>query len=287
MEYVTLANGVSMPVLGFGTYKSTERFGQRTLETALACGYRSFDTAALYRNEGELGDALAASGLARRTVFLSSKVPQDDLGYDQAMTHFERTLSLLRTDYLDLYLIHWPTERRGSDEWRREDSDTWRALEKLYEQGAVRAIGVSNFLPHHLLHLFTSARVAPSVNQIEFHPGYTQWYLVEFCRKHEIFPEAWSPMGRGRLLRVSLLERMAGRYGKSAAQLCVRFALQSGLAALPKASTAQHMRENLDVFDFTISEEDMSRLSTLPQCGWSGKHADFGRWAPELSPPEG
>lgn len=188
----------------------------------------------------------------------------------------------LKTDYLDLCLIHWPAEERHSDAWRQLDRDTWRAMERLYDEGVLRAIGVSNFLPHHLLNLFASANIRPMVNEIEFHPGYTQPYVTEFCRKNGIVLEGWSPIGRGRLLRLPLLREMGARYGKSPAQLCIRFALQSGVLPLPKSSSRARMLENLDVFDFTLSEEDFSRLATLPQVGWSGKHPDFERWAPEL-----
>lgn len=285
MDFVTLSNGVTLPAVGFGTYKSTDLYGQPVLETALACGYRSFDTATLYRNEAFLGNAIAVSGVPRTSLFLSSKVPQNDLGYDRAMYYFDQTLSMLQTDYLDLYLIHWPMEERNSPAWKQQDLDTWHALEALYAQGAVRAIGVCNFLPHHLLNLFSSANVMPMVDQIEFHPGYTQQFLVDFCQKHGILLEAWSPMGRGRLLQMPMMQQMAQTYGKSVAQLCIRFALQSGLVPFPKSSNAQRMTENLDVFDFVLSDEDMSRLSSLPQCGWSGKHPDFNRWAPELQSP--
>ena len=287
MEFVKLDNGVLMPVIGFGTYKATDFYGQQVLEEALACGYRSFDTATLYRNEGALGHAIAASGFPRTSLFLSSKVPQNDLGYDQAKYYFDQTLSALQTDYLDLYMIHWPMEDRSSLSWQQKDLETWRALEELYDQGSVRAIGVCNFLPHHLMNLFSSANEKPMVNQIEFHPGYTQQYLVNFCRQHGILLEAWSPIGRGKMHQIPVLQQMAKKYGKTVAQLCIRFAIQTGLVPLPKSSHPQRMRENLNVFDFTISEEDMSRLSTLPQCGWSGKHADFTRWAPELQSSAG
>ena len=269
-------------MIGFGTYHATDELGQSVLEEALRCGYRSFDTAVLYRNEEMLGAAIEASGVPRERLFLASKVPQNDLGYDRLLYHAEQSMRRMKTDYLDLYLIHWPAEERHSDAWRQLDRDTWRAMERLYDEGVLRAIGVSNFLPHHLLNLFASANIRPMVNEIEFHPGYTQPYVTEFCRKNGIVLEGWSPIGRGRLLRLPLLQEMGARYGKSPAQLCIRFALQSGVLPLPKSSSRARMLENLDVFDFTLSEEDSSRLATLPQVGWSGKHPDFERWAPEL-----
>ena len=263
MNDAVLSNGVRIPMIGFGTYHATDELGQSVLEEALRCGYRSFDTAVLYRNEEMLGAAVEASDVPRERLFLASKVPQNDLGYDRLLYHAEQSMRRLKTDYLDLCLIHWPAEERHSDAWRQLDRDTWRAMERLYDEGVLRAIGVSNFLPHHLLNLFASANIRPMVNEIEFHPGYTQPYVTEFCRKNGIV-------------------EMGARYGKSPAQLCIRFALQSGVLPLPKSSSRARMLENLDVFDFTLSEEDFSRLATLPQVGWSGKHPDFERWAPEL-----
>ena len=193
------SNGVRIPMIGFGTYHATDELGQSVLEEALRCGYRSFDTAVLYRNEEMLGAAIEASGVPRERLFLASKVPQNDLGYDRLLYHAEQSMRRMKTDYLDLYLIHWPAEERHSDAWRQLDRDTWRAMERLYDEGVLRAIGVSNFLPHHLLNLFASANIRPMVNEIEFHPGYTQPYVTEFCRKNGIVLEGWSPIGRGRL----------------------------------------------------------------------------------------
>ena len=178
-----LSNGVRIPMIGFGTYHATDELGQSVLEEALRCGYRSFDTAVLYRNEEMLGAAVEASDVPRERLFLASKVPQNDLGYDRLLYHAEQSMRRLKTDYLDLCLIHWPAEERHSDAWRQLDRDTWRAMERLYDEGVLRAIGVSNFLPHHLLNLFASANIRPMVNEIEFHPGYTQPYVTEFCRK--------------------------------------------------------------------------------------------------------
>lgn len=280
MRNYQLKNGTAIPCIGFGTYKSTELYGQSVIEKALLNGYRHLDTATLYQNEKLIGHAVAASGIRRSDLFLASKVPQNDLGYDQAMYHFENSLKLLQTDYLDLYLIHWPMEDRNSTTWPQEDRAAWKALEELYTQGAVHAIGVCNFLPHHLLNLFAVANVIPMVNQLEFHPGYIQYATVEFCRKYGIQLEAWSPLGRGRILKEPLLLQLAEKYQKSVAQICIRFALQNDIIPLPKASSGERMRENLNVFDFELSPEDMSRLMTLPEIGWSGKHPDRARVTP-------
>ena len=276
MEKFTLSNGVEIPAVGYGTYLTSEK-DDGTVAAALAAGYRHFDTASFYGTEQALGDALKAAGVPREELFLTSKLWKDEMGYENALAAFERSLQKLGTDYLDLYLIHWPRTDDLTAEWRQLDRDTWRALEELYRAGRVRAIGVSNFLPHHLRSLMKTAEVMPMVNQIEFHPGYPQTYTVEFCKAHGILPEAWSPLGRTRVLQDERLAGIAAKYGKSVAQLCVRFALQCGVAPLPKSSSPARMQANLDVFDFVISDEDMDRILTLPQFGWSGQHPDYPR----------
>ena len=274
MEKFTLSNGVEIPAVGYGTYLTSEK-DDGTVAAALAAGYRHFDTASFYGTEQALGDALKAAGVPREELFLTSKLWKNEMGYENALTAFERSLQKLGTDYLDLYLIHWPRTDDLTAEWRQLDRDTWRALEELYRAGRVRAIGVSNFLPHHLRNLMKTAEIAPMVNQIEFHPGYPQTWNVEFCKAHGILPEAWSPLGRTRVLQDERLAGIAAKYGKTVAQLCVRFALQCGVVPLPKSSSPARMQANLDVFDFVISDEDMDRILTLPQFGWSGLHPDY------------
>ena len=274
MENFTLSNGVEIPAVGYGTYLTSEK-DDGTVAAALAAGYRHFDTASFYGTEQALGDALKAADVPRGELFLTSKLWKDEMGYENALAAFERSLQKLGTDYLDLYLIHWPRTDDLSAEWRQLDRDTWRALEELYRAGRVRAIGVSNFLPHHLRNLMETAEIAPMVNQIEFHPGYPQTWNVEFCKAHGILPEAWSPLGRTRVLQDERLAGIAAKYSKTVAQLCVRFALQCGVVPLPKSSSPARMQANLDVFDFVISDEDMDRILTLPQFGWSGLHPDY------------
>ncbi|MEE0420224.1 MAG: aldo/keto reductase [Lachnospiraceae bacterium] len=274
MEDFKLLNGVTIPKIGFGTYKSVEGEDKETILRALRCGYRHLDTAAFYGNEEILGKSLRESGIPRDELFITSKIWRDDLGYDRARKSFEDSLQRLGTDYLDLCLIHWPKSGPGDEEWRKKDRETWKALEELYLAGRVRAIGVSNFLPHHLLNLMESASVVPMVDQLEFHPGYIQKAAVDFCQKHGILVEAWSPIGRGRVLEEPLLLELARSYGKTPAQICLRFALQCNVLPLPKSSSEERMRENMKVFDFTISQEDIYRIMTLPQVGWSGEHPD-------------
>ena len=274
MEKFTLSNGVEIPAVGYGTYLTSEK-DDGTVAAALAAGYRHFDTASFYGTEQALGDALKAAGVPREELFLTSKLWKDEMGYENALAAFERSLQKLGTDYLDLYLIHWPRTDDLTAEWRQLDRNTWRALEERYRAGRVRAIGGSNFLPHHLRNLMETAEIMPMVNQIEFHPGYPQTYNVEFCKAHGILPEAWSPLGRTRVLQDERLAGIAAKYGKTVAQLCVRFALQRGVVPLPKSSSPARMQANLDVFDCVVSDGDMDRILTRPKFGWSGLHPDY------------
>ena len=175
--------------------------------------------------------------------------------------------------YLDLFLIHWPLPFPGAD-WKPLVTESWRALEQLYDEGAVRAIGVCNFLPQHLLHVLKTANTVPMIDQFEFHPGYPQYETLQFCQSRGIQAEAWSPLGRGRLLEDPLVLELAKKYGKSPAQICLRFCLQNNVLPLPKSSAPQRMKANLDIFDFEIEQEDIYRLLTMPQTGWSGLHPE-------------
>lgn len=277
MESFTLHNGVSIPKIGFGTYKSTLRPELPVLENALKEGYRHFDTAAFYQNETQIREAVRSSGIDRSELFLTSKVWKEDLGYQSTLKAFEASCQSLGTEYLDLYLIHWPKQVPNDEDWFQKVSKTWKAMEDLYLSGRINAIGVSNFLPHHLIPLMGTARIAPMVNQIEFHPGYPQLATVDFCQKHNILVEAWSPLGRMRVMEEPLLLELSQTYGKSVAQICLRFALQCNVLPLPKASSPERMRENKDIFDFVLSEKDMYRILSLPQIGWSGEHPDRER----------
>jgi len=276
----TLRNGITIPAVGFGTYKAAED-GVENLVTALDVGYRHFDTASFYETEEALREAIRRSGISRKELFLTSKAWMDETGAG-AYEACERTLQRLGTDYLDLYLIHWPAFTGNWEEDRARDRETWTAFQKLYRDGKVRAIGVSNFLPHHLMDLAQLGGEQPQVDQLELHPGHGQDAAVEYCRAQGILPEAWSPLGRARMLREPLLGELAEKYGKSPAQICLCFCLQQGLLPLPKASSRERMRENLDIFDITLSDSDLSRLRTLPPMGWSGEHPDRENVAPDV-----
>ena len=269
-----LNNGVKNPCLGFGTYKAADGKSADVIFTALKAGYRYFDTASFYGTETYLAEAVEKSGIDRKELFITSKAWKTQMGYENVKKAFSESLASLRTDYLDLYLIHWPLPEEDCTDWKKLDLETWRALEDLYFEGKVRAIGVSNFLPHHLAPLLQNCRVKPAVDQIEFHPGYTQEQTVSYCQKNGILVQAWSPIGRRALLDHPMLVQMAERYGVSVAQLCIRYALQRGIVPLPKSSAMERMKQNHDVFGFSISEEDMFRLGTMPQTGWSGQHPD-------------
>ena len=272
----TLNNGVTIPCIGFGTYKAAEGDSSDSIVTAIKAGYRFFDTASFYETEVYLAEALKRTGLPRKEVFITSKVWKAEMGYNGTMEAFERTLKNLDTDYLDLYLIHWPRYTLEG-EWKQTCIDTWKAMEELYKAGRIRAIGLSNFLPHHLDVILEHCTVKPMVNQLEIHPGYTQEAALRYCQERDILVQAWSPLGRQRVLQDSLIVELSSKYNVTPAQICLRYLLQRGINSIPKASSAARMQNNIDIFNFEITTEDMHRLNTLPQTGWSGEHPDYER----------
>ena len=271
----TLSNGVRIPCVGYGTYKAADGNGSAVIRMALEAGYRYFDTASFYQTETYVAQALRDSGISRSEVFLASKMWKDEMGYEQTKAAFQRTLERLETDYLDLYLIHWPRPDAGYGDWKQLDMDTWRAMEELYEAGKIRAIGLSNFLPQHIENLLQNGKIAPMVNPIEFHPGHTQEATVRYCQAHGIQVQAWSPMGRTRVLKDPLVQELAQNHGVSAAQICLRYAVQRQIIPLPKASSMERMKQNQDLFSFELTQEEMFRLDTMPPTGWSGQHPDL------------
>lgn len=271
----TLNNGVSIPSVGFGTWQTPD--GQTAIDAvkhAIECGYRHIDGAAVYGNETSVGKGIRQSGINRPELFVTSKVWNTERGYDTTLRAFDKTLSDLGLDYLDLYLIHWPASSGRFNDWNEINATTWKAMERLYAEGRVKAIGVSNFLPHHLEALMDGASVMPAVNQIEFHPGFMQTACVDFCQKNNILVEAWSPLGTGRMLGNETLGSIAAKYGKSVAQLCIRWVLQHGILPLPKSVTPHRIEENLNVWDFSISDSDMAAINAMAYCGGSGLDPD-------------
>ncbi|MBD5639629.1 aldo/keto reductase [Clostridium botulinum] len=254
-SYTILNNGVKMPLLGFGTYKAEN--GNTVIQSvkeALRIGYRHIDTASYYGNEEGVGTAIKESGIPREEIFLVSKVWNSDQGYEKTLKSFENSIKKLGTDYLDLYLVHWPQSLT---------KETWKALEKLYKEGRVKAIGVSNFLVDHLKWLLEDVEIMPMVNQVEFHPQLIQKELMEFCSKNNIQLEAWSPLMRGKVFEIELLQDIAKKYEKTISQIVLRWDLQMGVVTIPKSVTPSRIKENADIFDFEISKEDMDRIQQL------------------------
>jgi len=267
-----LSNGIGIPCVGFGTWQTPD--GQTAIDSvkaAIKAGYRHIDTAAVYGNEKSVGQAIEESGVDRKELFITSKLWNADRGYDKTLKAFEKSIKELGTDYLDLYLIHWPSNKKDGEE---VNADTWRGFEKLYKDGQIKSIGVSNFLAHHLRALMEKAEVMPMVDQIEYHPGQMQLEVVDFCKANDIIVEAWSPLGTGKMLTNPELMEIAKKYNKSVAQLCIRWVLQNDVLPLPKSVTPERIVENTKVFDFSITDEDMETINNMPYIGGSGLNPD-------------
>ncbi len=277
MKHYILNNGVEIPAVAFGTYKAADGKSADVIRTAIEAGYRYFDTASFYGTETYLAEAVRESGIARDEIFIASKLWKTEMGYDNVKSAFRHTLDNLKTDYLDLYLIHWPLPEPGYKDWKQLDKETWKAMEELVREGKIRAIGLSNFLPHHIENILEDCTVRPAVDQIEYHPGYSQEAVVQYCKERDILVQAWSPIGRQRVLTEPLVQELAGKYGVSPAKICLKFAVQRGIIPLPKSSSMERMKENLDLWSFEMDEEDIWRLATMPQAGWSGEHPDRER----------
>ncbi|MFF2019897.1 MULTISPECIES: aldo/keto reductase [Paenibacillus] len=261
-DTTTLSNGVKMPWFGLGVFQVEEGAElENAVKTAIAHGYRSVDTAAIYGNEEGVGNGirqgLEAAGISREDLFVTSKVWNADLGYESTIAAYELSLKKLGLEYLDLYLIHWPVKGKYKE--------AWRALETLYKEGRVKAIGVSNFLEHQLKDLLEDAEIKPMVNQMEYHPRLTQKDLQAFCKAQGIQYEAWSPLMQGQLLDNPELQEIAAKYGKSIAQIILRWDLQNGVVTIPKSTKEHRIVENASVFDFELSAEDMKRIDGLDQ----------------------
>jgi diketogulonate reductase-like aldo/keto reductase len=257
-DTVTLGNGVKMPHLGLGTWRSAEGAEvEQSVRWALEIGYRHVDTAAVYGNERGVGRAIRDSRVPREQVFVTTKVWNDDqrAGRDAVLRAFDESLRRLGTDYVDLYLVHWPVKGKYVE--------AWRALEQIYSSGRVKAIGVSNFLVHHLADVLKVASVKPMVNQVEFHPRLVQRQLLDFCRRERIVQEAWSPLMKGKAGEVPLLRELAGKYGKTPSQVVLRWDLQHGVVTIPKSVRRERLVENADLFDFELSADEMAKVDAL------------------------
>lgn len=266
----TLINGVKVPCVGFGTWKMPEEVATASVKTALKTGYRHIDTAAAYLNEEYVGKGIKDSGIPREEIFLVSKLPNDDHGYENAIASCERSLKRLGVDYLDSYLIHWPVLVQNVDRLEEDLCETWRALEKLYNDGKLRSIGTSNFLEEHIEILKKNFSVYPMINQVQMHPQNPQEEMIAYCKQNSILPEAWSPLIQGQAFKREELIKMAEKYGVSVAQLCVRFIVQKGAVPIPKSTAPERIAENADVFGFSISDEDMKEIALLKKYGMIG-----------------
>ena len=253
---VKLNNGLEMPIFGLGVFQSKEGDEvENAVKVALQNGYRHIDTAAIYKNERGVGNAIKASGVAREDIFITSKVWNSDQGYETTLAAFEDSLEKLQTDYLDLYLVHWPVTGKYIE--------TWKALEKLYADGKVRAIGVSNFLQVHLDKLLPETTIKPMLNQMEFHPHLIQQPLLDFCKSQDIIYQAWSPIMQGGVFDIPILKKISKKYRKNAAQITLRWDLQKGVATIPKSANQARIGSNADLFDFELTSEEMAQIDAL------------------------
>lgn len=264
-----LHNGVKMPWLGLGVFKMKEgEEAVSAVKAAIELGYRSIDTAAIYKNEAGVGQAILEVNVPREELFITTKVWNSNQGYETTLTAFEESIEKLGLDYLDLYLIHWPVPAKG------KYKETWKALEKLYKDGKVRAIGVSNFHVSHLEDLIADCEVVPMVNQVEFHPRLTQTKLHEFCKKNQIQLEAWSPLMQGELLGEPTLAEIGQKYQKSVAQIILRWDVQNEVVTIPKSVKPERIKENADIFDFELTAEEMTLINQLNEDRRVGPNPD-------------
>lgn len=267
MPTITLNNGVKMPQLGFGVFKVPEgEEAYNAVKWALEAGYRGIDTAAVYKNEVSVGKAIKDSGIPREELFITTKVWNDNQGYEETLAAFEKSLERLKLDYVDLYLIHWPVKGKYKE--------TWKALEKIYADKKSRAIGVSNFHIHHLEDLLETAKIVPAVDQIELHPTLSQEKLSTWLKAHDIAVESWGPLGQGSDLKNPVIVEIGEKYNKSSAQVILKWHLQHGFIVIPKSSHKERIAENLNVFDFSLSHEDMEALDKLNTNDRQGTNPD-------------
>ena len=257
MEHTTLSNGRQMPMLGLGVYDMYADEAERAVRQALEIGYRLIDTAEMYRNEPEIGRAVRASGLPREDLFITTKVANTSQGFDQTLQAFDESLRKLQTDYVDLYLVHWPI--------RATRKDTWKALERIYGEGRARAIGVANYYAGHLDELKAYANIAPMVNQVEYSPFLQLPELRERCQRDGIVMQAYTPLIRGRKFDHPLLQALSAIYGKTPAQIILRWDIQQGICPIPKSVTRSRLQENFDVFDFDLTDEDLRSMAQLDE----------------------
>ena len=274
---IKLNNGVEIPCVGYGTFRTDPAVTAQAVQDAIAAGYRHIDTAKVYENEVGVGQGIKAAGVPREELFVTSKLWNTDRGYEATKAAFQASLDRLGLDYLDLYLIHWPAnEKQFGVDAAKINAETWRAMEELYEAGKIRAIGLSNFMPHHVAELLKTAKIKPMVDQIEVHPGWTHAEEIKKLQAMDIVVEAWGPLGgQGATVLVDpTMQKIAAAHGKSTAQVSLRWILQQGVVPLPKSVHADRIKQNMDLFDFELSNEEMQAISALPNLGGQCKDPD-------------
>lgn len=275
MKYKELSNGNSIPYIGLGTWQLTDRqLLSELIGAAYEKGYRLIDTAAAYSNEIAISKAISENGINREELFISDKVWNTSRGYDAVRKACQTSLKKLKTDYLDMYLIHWPASMKLYSDWRKINADTWRGMESLYEDGIVRNIGVCNFKIHHLEELKKSANIMPVIDQVELHPGMNQNELIEYCSREKIALEASSPLGNGQILGNDVLREISEKKAVSPAQIALRWEYQKDLITIPKTSDISRLGSNIDIFDFSLSDEEMKMIDGIPYCGGIGLDPD-------------
>ena len=274
-QTVTLESGNRMPTLAYGTWKIENGIATTdAVEQAIEAGYRHIDTAAAYGNDFAVGKALKKCGVPRDELFITNKLWIAYRGYDEAVAACKRTLKMMKLEYLDAYLIHWPASPAEYEDWEEINLETWRGMERLLQEGLVKNIGVSNFLPVHLKGILENAVVRPVINQFEMHPGKKQEELVFFCRQNGILPMAWSPMGHGTVLQNEIIREIAEETGKTPAQVCLKYVLEKGLSLVSRSVHPKRMKENRELFDFSLSPEQMEAIDNLEGVGDSGLNPD-------------
>ena len=274
MKNIELYNGILMPEIGLGTWKApTGKVTVEAVKAAIECGYTHIDCAAIYGNEKEVGLGIKESNVDRKNLFITSKLWNDVRGYQETIDAFNKTLDDLQLDYLDLYLIHWPRPMKYHDNYIEKNIESWKAMEDLYKQGKIKAIGVSNFKVHHMEKIMENCEIKPMVNQIEFHPSCLEKEIRDFCKKENIVVTGYSPLANGKVFECKELVEFSEKYGVSIAQLCIRYALQHNVIPLVKSVTKERIKANLNV-NFVISDEDMEKIDKITTCGGSYKDSD-------------
>lgn len=274
---IKLNNGVEIPCVGYGTFRTDPAVTAQAVQDAIAAGYRHIDTAKVYENEVGVGQGIKAAGVPREELFVTSKLWNTDRGYEATKAAFQASLDRLGLDYLDLYLIHWPAnEKQFGADAAKINAETWRAMEELYEAGKIRAIGLSNFMPHHVAELLKTAKIKPMVDQIEVHPGWTHAEEIKKLQAMDIVVEAWGPLGgQGATVLVDpTMQKIAAAHGKSTAQVSLRWILQQGVVPLPKSVHVDRLKQNMELFDFELSNEEMQTIAALPNLGGQCKDPD-------------